>query len=166
MSSSSAPGIPGYRFDTLPGFVGQELGVGQWITVDQARIAGFADCTGDQQWIHVDAERARRESPFGATIAHGFLTLSLLAKLQMDLGVIPPDASRAINAGVDKVRFKTPVRAGSRVRARVSLLAAEAKGAGRCLLITSNVLEVEGEAEPAVTGEMAAMIFRDQRSTA
>jgi acyl dehydratase len=152
--------IPGYRYDTLSSYVGKELGVGEWTSVDQARIDGFADCTGDHQWIHVDAERARRESPFGATIAHGFLTLSLLARLQMDLGVIPPDAARAINAGVDKVRFKAPVRAGSRVRVRVGLLSAEAKGEGRCLLRTYNVLEVEGEAEPAVTGELAAMIFK------
>jgi len=152
--------IPGYRFDTLPAYVGQELGVGDWTVVDQARIDGFADCTGDHQWIHVDAERARRDSPFGGTIAHGFLTLSLLARLQMDLGVIPPDAARAINAGVNNVRFKAPVRAGSRVRARVALLSAEPKGEGRCLLVTFNTLEVEGAGEPAVSGELAAMIFR------
>jgi acyl dehydratase len=162
MSQSAATPrlIPGYRFDTLADYVGKELGVGEWITVDQARIDGFADCTGDHQWIHVDAERARRESPFGATIAHGFLTLSLLARLQMDLGVIPPDAGRAINAGVDKVRFKTPVRAGSRVRVRVGLLSAQAKGEGRCLLVTFNELVVEGEREPAVSGELAAMVYK------
>lgn len=149
-----------YRYDTVSQFVGRELGVSDWITVDQPRIDGFADCTGDRQWIHVDVERARRESPFGAPIAHGFLTLSLLAKLQMDLGVIPPDASRAINAGVNNVRFKAPVRADGRVRARVTLLSADAKGPDRLLLVTANVLEVEGEKEPAVSGELAAMVFR------
>lgn len=151
---------PAYRFETVAQFVGKELGVTDWITVDQSRINGFADSTGDRQWIHVDVERARRESPFGAPIAHGFLTLSLLAKLQMDLGVIPPDASRAINAGVNNVRFKAPVRAGARVRARVTLLSAEAKSGDRLLLVTSNTLEVEGEKDPAVTGELTAMIFR------
>jgi acyl dehydratase len=151
--------IPGYTMATLPEFVGRELGVSPWITVDQSRIDAFAICTGDDQWIHVDVERARRESPFGAPIAHGFLTLSLLAKVQLELGAVPPDASRAINSGVNNVRFKAPVRAGGRVRARVSLLLAEPKGAGRILLVTRNVLEVEGETEPALTADVIAMVF-------
>ena len=104
--------VAGYRFDTLPTFVGTELPVGEWLAVEQSRIDQFADCTGDRQWIHVDPERCALESPFRVPIAHGFLTLSLLAKELMDLGLVPPDATRAINAGVNNVRFRTPVRAG------------------------------------------------------
>lgn len=151
--------IPGYSLATLPQFVGQELGVSGWITVDQPRIDAFAVCTGDDQWIHVDVQRAKQESPFGAPIAHGFLTLSLLAKVQLELGAVPPDASRAINSGVNNVRFKAPVRAGRRVRARVSLLSAEPKGPGRTLLVTHNVIEVEGETDPALTADLIAMVF-------
>jgi len=81
-----------YRFATVPDFVGKELGVSDWIAIDQGRIQAFADCTGDQQWIHTDVERCRRESPFGAPIAHGFLLVSLLARLLMDVGTVPPDA--------------------------------------------------------------------------
>src|SRR6202008_157288 len=105
---------PAYRYDTVGQFVGQELGVSDWITVDQARIDTFAACTGDRQWIHVDVDRAKRESPFGTTIAHGFLPLSLLGGVMIDLGLVPEDASRVVNAGLNSVRFKAPVRSGSR----------------------------------------------------
>ena len=152
--------IPGYRFDALPRFVGTELAVGDWLAIEQSRIDQFADCTGDRQWIHVDSERCALESPFGAPIAHGFLTLSLLAKELLDLGFVPPDASRAINAGVNNVRFRTPVRAGARVRARVRLGSAEAKGPERTLLTAACVLEVENEKDPALTADVAVMVFR------
>src|SRR5689334_24036517 len=101
------------RFDvnTLEQFVGQELGVSDWITVDQQRINEFADCTGDHQWIHVDVERAQRESPFGGTVAHGYLTLSLLPAMQYQVGTVPGGVTAALNYGADKVRFITPVRA-------------------------------------------------------
>jgi acyl dehydratase len=152
--------VEDYRFDTLGRFVGTELGVGEWLTVDQARINQFAACTGDHQWIHVDAERCALESPFRVPIAHGFLTLSLLAKQMMELGLVPPDTTRAINSGVTNVRFKAPVRAGARVRARVTLGSAEAKGPERMLLIASCTLEVEHERDPALTAEVAVMVFR------
>jgi acyl dehydratase len=152
--------IPDYRFDSIPDFVGRELGVSTWQTVTQEQIDQFADCTGDHQWIHCDVERCLRESPFGAPIAHGFLTLSLLAKLLIDVGVVPPDASRAINSGVNNVRFRAPVRAGSRVRARINLNSAEAKGEARQLLVASAQLEVEGEKDPALNAEVAVMLFR------
>ena len=155
-----------YSYATLSTFVGRELGVGNWLTIDQDRINGFADCTGDHQWINVDAERCQRESPFGTTIAHGFLTLSLLARLIMDLGVIPGDVSRVINAGVDEVRFRAPVRSGARVRARAVLTAAQAKGEARQLVTTAATLEVEtegeGEAEPALTAVLKLMMFRGE----
>ncbi len=117
-----------YSMTTLAEFTGREIGMSGWHVVDQRRIDEFADCTGDRQWIHVDVERAERESPYGGTIAHGYLTLSLAASLSIEAGVIPPDAAAALNYGLDKVRFVAPVKAGSRVRNRVVLLAAEPKG--------------------------------------
>jgi acyl dehydratase len=157
-STSRVPS--GYSYETLERFVGVELGVSDWVTIDQTRIDSFANCTGDHQWIHVDRDRAAAESPFGGTIAHGFLVLSMLAAMQMDLGLVPSDAGGAINAGVSNVRFKTPVLAGSRIRARVRLLSAEAKGSGRKLLVASAAVEVDGQPAPALTGEIAAMIFK------
>lgn len=152
--------IPNYSLDTLGDFVGKELGVSDWVVVDQHMINQFAESTGDHQWIHVDAERCKRESPFGAPIAHGFLTLSMLASLQMKLGTIPEGASRAMNCGVDQVKFQSPVLAGERVRARVTLKSADTKGTDRLLLVTGNVLEVEGKDRPALTADLVAMVYR------
>ena len=150
--------IEEYSIATIESFVGRELGVSDWIVVDQARIDVFAQCTGDTQWIHVDVERAKRESPFGGTIAHGYLTLSLLAALAIDIGVIPGDASAGLNYGLDKVRFMTPVKAGARVRNRVTLLSAERKGGGRVIVKTMNELQIEGEDKPALIAETLAML--------
>jgi acyl dehydratase len=130
---------------TLGQFVGQELGVSGWLTVDQERINEFADCTGDQQWIHVDIERAQRESPLGSTIAHGYLTLSLLAAMQMELGIVPEGVTQALNYGLDRVRFLTPVKAGARIRTRVVLVAVDPQGKGRVLLKTQHTVEIEGK---------------------
>src|SRR3954464_14104832 len=116
---------PDYRMATLQQFAGREIGVSGWTAIDQHRIDEFADCTGDRQWIHVDVERARRESPFDGTIAHGYLTLSLAASLSIEAGIIPPDADAALNYGLDKVRFLVPVRAGARIRNRVVLVKVE-----------------------------------------
>src|SRR5271167_1383068 len=99
--------IKAYSVATIDDFVGRELGVSNWVVVDQARINAFAECTGDRQWIHVDEERAKRESPFGGTIAHGYLTLSLLGGFAIEIGVVPKDASAGLNYGLDKVRFMT-----------------------------------------------------------
>jgi acyl dehydratase len=150
--------IPGYSVATLGDFVGRELGVSEWIVVDQARIDAFAHCTGDRQWIHVDVERATRESPYGGTIAHGYLTLSLLASLAIDIGLIPADAQAGLNYGLDKVRFVTPVRAGARVRSRVVLRSIDDKGHGRVILKTENVLEIAGEDKPALIAETLALL--------
>jgi len=150
--------IKGYSIATIDEFVGRELGVSDWVVVDQARIDAFAHCTGDRQWIHVDVERARRESPFGGTIAHGYLTLSLLAALAMEIGLIPEDASAGLNYGLDKVRFMTPVKAGARVRNRVSLVSVEKKGGGRIIVKTMNELQIEGEEKPALVAETLAML--------
>jgi len=150
--------IPGYTVATIGEFVGKELGVSPWLVVDQHRIDEFADCTGDRNWIHVDVERATRESPFGGPIAHGYLSLSLLASLAMEIGAVPPDAATAVNYGIDKARFMTPVRAGARVRNRLELLSAEQQKGGRVLLKLRNTLEVEGEAKPALVAETLALI--------
>jgi acyl dehydratase len=151
--------IEGYSLTTVQQFVGRELGVSAWITIDQARINEFAECTNDHQWIHVDVERSNRESPFGTTIAHGYLTLSLLAPLQFEVGVIPDDARQAVNYGLERVRFMTPVKAGARIRMRVVLLSTEDKGKGRVLLKTKNTFEIEGEEKPALIAESLAMVM-------
>lgn len=156
--------IPRYRMDTIAEFVGRELGVSDWVVVDQARIDAFATCTGDHQWIHVDAERARRESPFGGTIAHGYLTLSLLASLGMEVGLVPPDAAAGLNYGLDKVRFLAPVKAGARVRNRVTLVSVDDKGDGRVLAKMANTLEIEGEDKPALLAESLAMLVAARRA--
>ncbi|MGF6732025.1 acyl dehydratase [Paraburkholderia youngii] len=150
--------IKGYSIATIDEFVGRELGGSDWVVVDQARIDAFAHCTGDRQWIHVDVERARSESPFGGTIAHGYLTLSLLAALAMEIGLIPEDASAGLNYGLDKVRFMTPVKAGARVRNRVSLVSVEKKSGGRIIVKTMNELQIEGEDKPALVAETLAML--------
>ncbi|HYS68407.1 MAG TPA: MaoC family dehydratase [Paraburkholderia sp.] len=150
--------IKEYSLAAIDDFVGRELGVSDWIVVDQARIDAFAQCTGDRQWIHVDVERAKRESPFGGTIAHGYLTLSLLAALAIEIGLIPEDASAGLNYGLDKVRFMTPVKAGARVRNRVTLVSVEKKGGGRVIVKTMNELQIEGEAKPALIAETLAML--------
>jgi len=151
--------ISGYSMATVSQFVGRELGTSDWTAVDQDRINQFAACTGDRQWIHVDVERAKRESPFGGPIAHGYLTLSLVAPMTMDLGLIPPDAATGLNYGLDKVRFVAPVKAGARVRNRVSLVSAEPQSGGRLLLKLQCTLEIEGEAKPALVAEMLCMLI-------
>ena len=137
--------LEGYTLATIGDFVGKELGVSDWITVDQQRINEFAACTGDHQWIHVDVERAERESPFGTTIAHGYLTLSLLPVMQMSVGTLSQGVTAALNYGADRVRFITPVKAGARIRDHITLIAAEEKGGGRVLLTARHTVEIEGE---------------------
>jgi acyl dehydratase len=125
--------LAGYSMPSAPQFAGLELDIRAG-TVDQDRINQFAACTGDYQWIHVDAERARRESPFGGPVAHGYLILSLVAAMVMELGIIPPDAATGLNYGLDKVRFLAPVKAGACIRLRASLISAEPQNGGRVLL--------------------------------
>ena len=150
--------IPGYKLASVGEFVGKELGVSSWHAIDQDRINAFAECTGDHQWIHVDVDRANRDSPFGGTIAHGYLTLSMLAPLQEEIGVIPDGTRQAINFGLDKLRFLTPVKAGARIRMRVTLLSVEDRGKGRLLLRTANTFDIEGAEKPALTAESLALV--------
>ncbi|WP_293827815.1 MaoC family dehydratase [uncultured Brevundimonas sp.] len=140
----------------LQGLIGQEVGVSRWFVVDQARIDAFADCTEDRQFIHVDPEAARA-TPFGGTIAHGFLTLSLASAMSYD-AVRPLDGVvMGVNYGFDKLRFLSPVRAGRRVRGRFKLLSAEDKGGGRWLLKHELTVEIDGEDKPALVAEWLAM---------
>lgn len=139
--------------------IGQELGLSEWATIDQARIDTFAACTGDHQWIHVDVERARRESPFRGPVAHGYLALAMVAPLSMQVGVIPVDAAAGLNYGIDKVRFLAPVPAGARVRLRVVLSGVEPKERGQVVMKTQNTLEVEGSEKPALIAETLALLI-------
>jgi acyl dehydratase len=151
--------LEGYTLGTIADFVGRSLGVTDWVVIEQKRIDQFAECTDDHQWIHVDVERATRESAFGSTVAHGYLTLALLARFTYDVGLVPADAGQAFNYGLDRVRFLTPVRAGARVRDRVTLLSAEDKGPGRVLVKAQHTIEIDGEDKPAMVADALAMLI-------
>ena len=139
---------------------GQEVGVSDWLTIDQERIDKFADATNDFQWIHVDQERAARELPNGKTIAHGYLTLSLIPSLTANF-VHVPNLARALNFGLNKLRFYTMVPVGSRVRARATVL--QARRRAGALHLTSEIrVEVEGERKPACIAETIGMYFFDE----
>jgi acyl dehydratase len=144
--------------------IGKELGVSEWVRIDQGRINAFAECTGDHQWIHVDVERTKRESPFGRPIAHGYLTLSMVASLAMEVGILPKDAAAGLNYGLDKVRFLAPVTVGSRVRLRVVLTGTEPREAGQVIMKTQNTLEVEGSDKPALIAETLALIIPGRKA--
>ena len=150
--------------DTMPlsdlgKHIGEEIGVSSWITLDQMRIAEFAHCTGDHQWIHVDTERAARESPFGGTIAHGFLTLALIAPTTFEIMAARLAPKSVVNYGLAKVRFHAPVRSGKRVRNRIRLSAVEDRGNGRYLVTTENTIEIEGEIRPALQASALAIFM-------
>jgi len=138
--------------------VGLELGASGWEMLDQARIDRFAECTGDHQWIHVDVERARAESPLHATIAHGYLLLSLIAPTTFEVLTRPLGVAQALNYGLDKVRFLSPVKVDSRVRNRVKVLSVEDKGNGRTLIATENTIEIEGETKPALIASALVLV--------
>lgn len=143
--------------ERLQGLVGTEIGVGNWMVIDQERIDAFADATEDHQWIHVDREQAA-QGPFGTTIAHGFLTLSLTVALTSDLELDLGDPKMAINYGLDRVRFTAPVPSGSRVRARVEL--ASAAEAGGALQVKRNVtVEIDGQERPALYAETLSRYY-------
>ena len=146
--------------DALRAKIGEEFGAfGEQVEVEQQMIDRFAELTGDHQWIHVDVERCRKESPFGGPIAHGFLTLSLLPRLRQNLGLIPDGVAHALNYGLDRVRFLAPVRTGSRIRVRVQLLSVADRGTGRTLVKTENTVEIAGEAKPALVAETLVLLI-------
>ncbi len=143
---------------TLQAEVGRTY-VSDWLLVDQAMIDRFAEVTGDHQFIHVDPERAAR-TPFGGTVAHGFLLLSLLPRLQADMGRPRPEGFlMAVNYGFERVRFVTPVRSGARVRARSALVSVEEKRLGQLQQLAEVTLEIEGQAKPALTALWLGQLF-------
>jgi acyl dehydratase len=135
----------------LADFIGRELAVSDWLEVTQGRIQQFAEATGDRQWIHTDVERARKQSPYGTTIAHGFLTLSLISQM-MEKVVCVHGVRLAINYGLNRVRFSAPVRAGSQIRARFNLQSLRDIGSG-VEAVYGVTVEVEGEQKPCCVAE-------------
>lgn len=135
--------------------IGEELGVSRWVDIDQSRIDDFADVTMDHQWIHVDVEKARVESPYGATIAHGFLTLSLIPGVSKDNYRVQ-NAKMGINYGLNKVRFLAPVTVGSRVRVRSALADATKVADNTVNLTVSHTVEIDGVDKPAAVAELIA----------
>ncbi len=149
------------RIDTanLAACIGQDAGTSEWFSIDQQRVNDFADVTLDHQFIHVDPVRAA-QSPFGTTIAHGFLTLSMLAYfLQNGVGVEVPNRTMGVNYGFDKVRFLQPVKVGSRIRAKAVVLEAAEKNPGQFLFKLDITVEIEGQDKPAIKAEWLSMIF-------
>jgi acyl dehydratase len=152
-------GMTGVTIEQLKGRIGEEIGVSDWLLVDQEMIDKFADATGDHQFIHVNPEMAKM-TPFGGTIAHGFLTLSLMARFQLSIpGLAPSDIRMGLNYGGNTVRFLTPVRSGSRVRGRFKLLELEEKHPGQFQQTIEYTLEIEGVEKPAVVAEWITQLF-------
>jgi acyl dehydratase len=150
--------MPAASLDEIRGRIGDEIGVSGWLIVDQARIDAFADATEDRQFIHVDPQAATR-TPFGGTIAHGFLTLSLLSRMAAEAILVPEGLKMAVNYGFDRVRFLAPVRSGKRVRGRFTLDSVEEKAAGQYLMRHQVTVEIEGEDRPALTAEWLGLMF-------
>lgn len=149
--------MPIATLEEIRGRIGDEVGVSAWMTIDQARIDAFADATEDRQFIHVDPAAAAR-TPFGGTIAHGFLSLSLLSRMAAEAMLVPEGTRMAVNYGFDRVRFLAPVRSGKRVRGRFTLDSAEEKAPGQWLLRHTVTVEIEGEDKPAVTAEWLGLM--------
>jgi acyl dehydratase len=138
--------------------VGEEIGSSSWLTVDQARIDSFADATEDRQFIHTDPAAAA-QTPFGGTIAHGFLSLSLLSRMGAEVMLFPPGLKMAVNYGLDRVRFLAPVKSGARVRGRFTLDSVEEKAPGQVLMRHIVTVEIEGEDKPAMTAVWPGLLF-------
>lgn len=148
--------------ESLLAMAGRELGPSSWLEIDQDRIDRFAEATLDRQFIHVDPDRAAG-TPFGGTIAHGFLSLSLLPHLSEEHAVAPEGTTMAINYGLNKVRFLQPVRAGSRVRLHSKIVAVDEKAGGRVLVRGEASLEIEGQTKPALVAETLFMYFVEEK---
>lgn len=147
----------------MPGLVGTEIGVSNWILVDQPMINLFADATHDHQFIHTDEERARAESPFGGTIAHGFLTLSLLSAMNYDCVPKVREQTMGINYGFDSIRFISPVRTGRRVRGRFKLAEARFRGGAMMMATYEVTIEIENEKKAALTANWTTIIQFDPK---
>ena len=150
--------MPVAALEDITARIGDELGASPWILIDQAAIDSFAEVTGDRQFIHVDPQAAAH-TPFGGTIAHGFLTLSLLSQMAASVMLVPQGLRMAVNYGFERVRFIAPVRSGRRVRGRFVLAAAEEKRPGQWQFVHEVTVEIEGEEKPALTAEWIGLIF-------
>lgn len=150
--------MPIASLDEIRAQIGTDIGISDWIEVAQDRIDAFAEATEDRQFIHVDPAAAA-QTPFGGTIAHGFLSLSLLSRMAADVMQVPDSAKMAVNYGLDRVRFIAPVRAGARVRGRFILDAVEDKAPGQLLLRHTVTVEIENEPKPALTAQWLGLIF-------
>ena len=150
--------MPLASLDEIRGKIGQEVGVSGWLVVDQTRIDAFADATEDHQFIHVDPEAAANAG-FGGTIAHGFLSLSLLSRMAAEAMLFPDTIKMAVNYGLDRVRFLAPVKSGKRVRGRFVLDSADQKAPGQILLRHTVTVEIEDEDKPALTAVWLGLMF-------
>jgi acyl dehydratase len=144
--------------DEIRGRIGTEVGVSDWLTIGQDRINAFADATEDRQFIHVDAEAAA-QTPFGGTVAHGFLSLSMLSRMGAEAMLIPETIKMAVNYGLDRVRFIAPVRSGQRIRGRFVLDSIEERAPGQLLVRHSVTVEIEGVDKPALTAQWLGLLF-------
>jgi acyl dehydratase len=150
--------MPVASLDEIRSRIGTEIGVSDWLTIDQSRIDAFADATEDRQFIHVDPEAAAR-TPFGGTVAHGFLSLSMLSRMAAEAMLIPEGVTMAVNYGLDRVRFIAPVPSGARIRGRFVLDSIEDKAPGQLLLRQSVTVEIEGVDKPALTAQWLGLLF-------
>ena len=150
------PPIP---LDAYQAMVGKEIGVSSWHMIDQPRIDSYADVIEDHQFIHVDPERAKRETAFGTTIAHGFLTMSLLSIMSYEVMPVIAGTTMGVNYGFDKLRFISPVRSGKRVRGRFVLAEAKLRKPGELQSRTNVTVEIEGEDKPALVAEWLGLIY-------
>ena len=150
--------MPVASLDDIRARVGEEIGVSGWLEIGQRRIDEFADATEDRQFIHVDAHAAA-QTPFAGTIAHGFLSLSMLSRMAADVMIIPDGTRMAVNYGLDRVRFIAPVRSGKRIRGRFRLDSVDEKAPGQILMRHTVTVEIEGEERPALTAEWLGLIF-------
>lgn len=150
--------MPVASLDRIRSSVGEEVGVSSWLTLDQDRIGAFADATEDRQFIHVDPDAAA-QTPFGGTIAHGFLTLSLLSRMASESILIPETTKMIVNYGLDRVRFLAPVKSGKRVRGRFTLDSLEEKAPGQWLFRHIVTVEIENEGKPALNAVWLGLMF-------
>src|SRR5438309_10238967 len=150
--------MPVATLDEIRARVGSEVGVSSWLTMDQGRIEAFASATEDRQFIHVDPEAAAK-TPFGGTIAHGFLTLSLLSRMAAEGMLVPEGVRMAVNYGLDRVRFLSPVKSGRRVRGRFTLDSVEEKAPGQLLMRHTVTVKIKGEEKPALTAHWLALFY-------
>ncbi|MGD9344437.1 MAG: MaoC family dehydratase [Candidatus Aminicenantes bacterium] len=147
-----------FTFNAVKELVGNEIGVSDWLQISQERINMFAECTGDGQWIHTDKEKAK-DGPFGTTVAHGYLILSLLSHFNFQYSIFTEGIKMAFNYGLNKVRFISPVPEGSRIRHRAVLKNVMEKGSQNLFLIINNTVEIEGQDKPAMEAESVYLIF-------